>query len=73
MFAYNVGNNNKLPRSMINEFETKDNSNYNLRKNCTDFLFKRPKTNFMKKKQTYSAASVWSKLPKLVQKQKRSV
>ena len=47
MFAYNVRNNGKLPRSMINEFETKDNLNYNLRNNCTDFVLKNPKTNFL--------------------------
>ena len=45
---------------MINEFEAKDNLNCNLRNNCTDFVLKKPKTNFMKKSITYSAASVWN-------------
>ena len=63
MFAYNVRNNDKLPQSMVNRFKTKDNSNYNLRNNYTDFVSK-PKTNFMKKSITYSAASLWNKLPK---------
>ena len=63
MFAYNVRNNDKLPQSMINKFKTKDNSNYNLR-NYTDFVLKKPKTNFMKKSISYSAASLWNKLPK---------
>ena len=64
MFAYNVRNNDKLPQSIINRFKTKDNSNYNLRNNYTDFVLKKPKTNFMKKSITYSAASLWNKLPK---------
>ena len=64
MFAYNVRNNDKLPQSMINKFKTKDNSNYNLRNNYTDFVLKKPKTNFMKKSISYSAASLWNKLPK---------
>ena len=64
MFAYNVRNNDKLPQSMINRFKTKDNSNYNLRNNYTDSVLKKPKTNFMKKSITYSAASLWNKLSK---------
>ena len=64
MFAYNVRNNDKLPQSMINRFMTKDNSNYNLRNNYTDSVLKKPKTNFMKKSITYSAASLWNKLSK---------
>ena len=64
MFAYNLGKNNKLSRSMINEFEKKDDSNYKLRNSCTDFVLKKPKTNFMKKSITHSATSVWDKLPK---------
>ena len=65
MFAYNVRNNDKLPQSMINRFKTKDNSNYNLRNNYTDFVLKKPKTNFMKKSITYSATSLLpNKLPK---------
>ena len=65
MFAYNVRNHNKLPQSLINEFETKDSSNYHLRNNCTDILLKKSKTNFMKKSFiTYSATSVWNKLSK---------
>ena len=63
MFAY-VRNNDKLPQSIINRFKTKDNSNYNLRNKYTDFVLKKPKTNFMKKSTTYSAASLWNKLPK---------
>ena len=35
-----------------------------LRNNCTDFVLKNPKTKFIKKSITYSAASVWNKLPK---------
>jgi hypothetical protein len=42
----------------------KNNSNHNLRNNNTDFVLKKPKTNFMKKSITYSAASVWNDLPK---------
>ena len=64
MFAYNVRNNDKLPQSMINKFKTKDNSKYNLRNNYTDFVLEKPKTNFMKKSITYSAALLWNKLPK---------
>ena len=64
MFAYNVRNNDKLPQSMIHRFKTKHNSNYNLRNNYTDFVLKKPKTNFMKKSITYSAASLWNKLAK---------
>ena len=44
MFAYNVRNSNKLAESMINVFETKDNSNYNLRNKCTDLVLTRRKT-----------------------------
>ena len=64
MFAYNVKNNIKLPQSMIGKYEMKNNSNHNLRNNNTDFVLKKPKTNFMKKSITYSAASVWNYLPK---------
>ena len=64
MFAYNVKNNIKLPQSMIGKYEMKNNSNHNLRNNNTDFVLKKPKTNFMKKSITYSAASVWNDLPK---------
>ena len=49
---------------MINRFKTKDNSNCNLCNNYTDFVLKKPKTNFMKKSITYSAALLWNKLPK---------
>jgi hypothetical protein len=42
----------------------KNNSNHNLRNNNTDFVLKKPKTYFMKKSITYSAASVWNYLPK---------
>ena len=62
MFAYNVKNNIKLPQSMIGKYEMKNNSNHNLRNNNTDFVLKKPKTNFMKKSITYSAASVWNDL-----------
>ena len=64
IFAYNVKNNIKLPQSMIGKYEMKNNSNHNLRNNNTDFVLKKPKTNFMKKSITYSAASVWNDLPK---------
>ena len=47
-----------LIRKIIN------NSNYNLRNNYTDFVLKKPKTDFMKKSITYSAASLWNELPK---------
>jgi fructose-specific phosphotransferase system component IIB len=49
MFAYNVKNNIKLPQSMIGKYEMKNNSNHNLRNNNTDFVLKKPKSNFMKK------------------------
>ena len=64
MFAYNVRNNDKLQQSIINRFKTNDNSNYNLRNNYTDFVLKKPNSNFMKKSITYSVASLWNKLPK---------
>jgi hypothetical protein len=34
---------------MIGKYEMKNNSNHNLRNNNTDFVLKKPKTNFMKK------------------------
>ena len=48
---------------MIDKYEMKNNSNHNLRYNDTDFVLRKPKTNFMKKSITYSAASVWNSLP----------
>ena len=49
----------------------KNNSNYNLRDNNTDFFLKKPKTNFMEKSITYSAASVWNDLPKYAKDRER--
>ena len=72
MLAYNVRNNDKLPQSIINRFKTKDNSNYNLRNNYTDFVLKKPKTNFMKKSITYLPLYFGTNYQK-VQKQKGSV
>ena len=57
---------------MINGFETKDDSNYKLPNNCTDFVLKKLKTNFMKKSIAHSATSVGTNYQK-VQKQKGSV
>ena len=36
-------------------------------------MLNKPKSNFMKKSITYSAASVWNKLPKSVKKEENSV
>ena len=73
MFAYNVRNNDKLPQSMINRFKTKDNSNYHLRNNYTDFVLKKPKTNFMKKSILLILPLHFGTNYQKVQKQKGSV
>ena len=63
-------NNTKLPQSIVNKFETKENSNYNLRNNYTNFVLNKPKSSFIKKSINYSAAN---KLPKSVKKEENSV
>ncbi len=49
---------------MINKCEIKNNSDYNPRCNNSDFVLSKPKTNFMNKRITDSAASIWNNLPK---------
>ena len=72
MFAYNVKNSIKLPQSMIGKYEMKNNLSHNLRNNNTGFVLKKPKTNFMKKSITYSAASIWNDLPKCANQERIS-
>ena len=55
----------------INRFKTKENSNYNLPNNYTDFVLKKPKTNFMKT--NFILPLYFGTNYQKVQKQKRSV
>ena len=55
--------NNEFPNSILNMFNLKTNSRYNLRRNNRDFILDKPNTNFMKKSFSYAAPSAWNNLP----------
>ena len=55
--------NNKFPNSILNMFDLKTNSRYNLRRNNRDFILDKPTTNFMKKSISCTAPSAWNNLP----------
>ena len=55
--------NNEFPNSILNMFNLKTNSRYNLRRNNRDFIPDKPNTNFMKKSISYAAPSAWNNLP----------
>ena len=55
--------NNEFPNNILNMFNLKTNSRYNLRRNNRDFILDKPNTNFMKKSISYAAPSAWNNLP----------
>ena len=62
--------NNEFPNSILNMFNLKTNSRYNLRRNNRDFIFDKPNTNFMKKSISYAAPSAWNNLGAEISSQK---
>ena len=52
--------NEKVPSSISNMFKIQSNDRYNLRSNNNIYDFGKPKTNYMKKSFSYSAASLWN-------------
>ena len=52
----------KIPSSISNTFKIKSNDRYNLRSNDENYDLGKPKTNYMKKIFSYSAASIWNGL-----------
>ena len=55
--------NNTLPTSLTEMFHITNSHRYELRSNNTNYALPKPKTNFMKKSISYSAPSLWNKLP----------
>ena len=51
-----------MSSSLTNRFKIKTNNRYDSRSNNNNYVLGKPKTNFMKKSFTYSAASLWNGL-----------
>lgn len=67
-FMYKVRN-NQLSESISSMFSIYRSDKHNLRNNGVDYALPKPKTNFMKKSISYSAAKLWNNLPKYVKDQ----
>ena len=55
--------NNKFSNTILDMFDLKTNSRYNLRRSNRHFILDKPNTNFMKKSISYAAPSAWNNLP----------
>ena len=61
IFMHKVRN-ETMPSSLTNLFNIKTNDRYDLRSNNNNYVLGKPKTNFMEKRFSYSAASFWNGL-----------
>ena len=55
--------NGEYLEKISNLFVVKNNDNYNLRNNGTDYTLEKPRTNFLKKSISYCGAKMWNELP----------
>ena len=56
--------NSIFSESITKMFTISNNLNHNVRSNDNDYSLQKPKTNFLKKSISYTAAQVWNNLPK---------
>ena len=60
---YKIKNDEYLA-NISNSFNFANNQAYSLSSNNTDYAFDKPKTNFLKKSISYSAAKTWNDFPR---------